>query len=119
MSWRFIPGFNDDYMMTKDGNVKHLFSGKVLEPLSITFHGEMGVLMMNSDMFWRLIPVHDLLCLTYPEEYQKATQVAVLCAHCKQPIGENIENGRWYHVRDRISCVDDITHAKPGETWEL
>ena len=119
MSWRFIPGFNDDYTMTKEGNVKHLLSGKVLESMSITIHGEMGVLMKNSDQFWKLIPVHDLLCLTYPELYQKATEVAVLCAHCSEPIGQSIENGRWYHAKGRISCKDRVTHAKPGETWEL
>jgi hypothetical protein len=119
MIWRFIPGFNDDYMMTKDGHVKHLLSGKVLEALPITIHGEMGVLMKNSDQFYRLILVDDLLCLTYPELFKKAEEVAVLCYHCHKPISQSLENGRWYHAKNRISCDNDVTHAKPGESWVL
>jgi hypothetical protein len=119
MIWRFIPGFNDDYMMTKDGQVKHLMKGQVLEAMPINNNGELGVLMKNSDQFWILVPVHDLLCLTYPEFHKKAVEYAVMCFHCKEPIGQSIENNRWYHAKDRISCKDSVTHAKPGETWEL
>lgn len=119
MIWRFIPGFNDDYMMTKDGRVKHLMKGEILEEIPVTVHGEMGYLMKNSDHFYRLIRTNDLLCLTYPEFYKKSEEYAVLCANCKDTIFQSIENGRWYHKKGVTACKDDITHAKPGESWIL
>ena len=119
MIWRFIPGFNDDYMMTKERHVKHLMSGNVLESMPINHNGELGYLMKNSDQFWRLILEHDLLCLTWPEFYKKGVEYAVFCANCKDTIYQSLENGRWYHKKGVTACKDDITHARPGRTVEL
>ena len=66
MIWRFIPGFGDNYMMTKDGQVKHLISGKVLDLLIITEGGKKGYLMKDG-VVWKLVRLGDLFKSTYPE----------------------------------------------------